>query len=1260
MDAAYTSTFKRIVLFLTFMPLLAVPFAAQAQSFTYPGPGGAVATVSGQTAGCVQVNSNGTNFTFTAAQVVVAGNPTLAISPGGTMTTGGQVCFTIGSLPAGASGTYTITVNLTSVSPAGITGQLTVTVSPNGSGSGSGGTGTSGSGLSASFPNPISLASNSGTAPTASFTLTNTTGAAINYSISNVAYDSTGTGWLSFPTGLIGSVPANSASSQITLQGNPYGLTNGPHSATFAITYTGGGTGTISNIPVTFTVNGTTGNGSLTANPATVNWNYNSSLGTTPQQQIAIQAVTITSSTGATSYNFTVLASGSNSYLLTANSQLSGQANIGTTLTLSPLSSIANLTTGTYQETIQLTDSNGNSGLITVNISINGATGGNGITLSPAPITMNAAVGQTTQAYSTVTLTSTTSGTVTLTVNGTGLTLANSSTTQQLAVTAGVSTTFTVYGNPTGLVSNTYVGSVSAVEGSLSQTTQINFVVGTGSGTTSGTVAPTSLQFYWEQGQPATGSSSSLVSQAITESVSGSFTTSVTSGSNWLSVTPASGSGPASISVSVSSGVSSLAASGTPYPGSFTVTTSDGGVHTVNVSLLVTPSTSPVIFANPPVVNASYSGGASSFTTIVQVYSSDGSAIAVQNPSSSQSWLTVQQQTASTPAGFVLTINGASLPNGVNVANLTMSSAAANTTLTVPVVVTVTNSTASGGTLTLGSSSLSFSGAVNGTAPAAQTLSVTASSATNYTASATTQSGGSWLSISPSGSLNTSTTSGLSVSVNQAGLAAGTYNGTISLVTSTTQTVAVTLVVGSTGGTGTLIPSSTSLTFSSSGGSVPAAQNFSVGTNQSAVSFTVSATTASGGNWLSASPSSSSAPGGTVSVSINPTGLAAGSYTGTITLTPASGTATTVGVTLTVTGLPTISVSPATLTLTYQAGAANPPTATIQVSGTAASLPFTVAANSSTGWLAVTPTSGDTGASGTALTVTTTPASLTAGSYTGTIVVTPGSSAAGGGTTTVTLTVTAPLPTISAVQSAASGATGPVSPGEIVSIFGPASNPIGPGTPATLTLDSNGNVTTTLGGVQVLFNGIAAPLTYVSSTQVNAVVPYGIAGLFAPYAQVKYLGQSSNAFNLTTSSTAPAIFSQNGSGTGPGAILNQNGTVNGATSPAAKGSTVAVYMTGEGQTSPAGITGKVNCPSGQSCTISQLPVPLLPVTATLVDSTGARFPANYTFAGEAPGFVSGLMQVNVTIPANASSGNLQLFVSVGGNNSQSGITIAVQ
>jgi uncharacterized protein (TIGR03437 family) len=53
-------------------------------------------------------------------------------------------------------------------------------------------------------------------------------------------------------------------------------------------------------------------------------------------------------------------------------------------------------------------------------------------------------------------------------------------------------------------------------------------------------------------------------------------------------------------------------------------------------------------------------------------------------------------------------------------------------------------------------------------------------------------------------------------------------------------------------------------------------------------------------------------------------------------------------------------------------------------------------------------------------------------------------------------------------------------------------------------------------------------------------------------------------------------------------------------------------------------------------------------------------PASVAFYGEAPGLVSGVMQLNVQIPANAASGNLPISVSVGGNSSQSGVTISVQ
>src|SRR5208337_3081596 len=105
---------------------------------------------------------------------------------------------------------------------------------------------------------------------------------------------------------------------------------------------------------------------------------------------------------------------------------------------------------------------------------------------------------------------------------------------------------------------------------------------------------------------------------------------------------------------------------------------------------------------------------------------------------------------------------------------------------------------------------------------------------------------------------------------------------------------------------------------------------------------------------------------------------------------------------------------------------------------------------------------------------------------------------------------------------------------------------------------------------------------------------------------------------------------------GPGAILNQDGvTVNGPGTAAAKGSVVSVYMTGEGQTSPAGVTGAI-APVNAPAPWKQ---PQLNVTATI-----AGLPASVKYYGSAPGLVSGVMQVNVQIPPNAPTGALQIVI----------------
>src|SRR5205823_5057782 len=77
---------------------------------------------------------------------------------------------------------------------------------------------------------------------------------------------------------------------------------------------------------------------------------------------------------------------------------------------------------------------------------------------------------------------------------------------------------------------------------------------------------------------------------------------------------------------------------------------------------------------------------------------------------------------------------------------------------------------------------------------------------------------------------------------------------------------------------------------------------------------------------------------------------------------------------------------------------------------------------------------------------------------------------------------------VSCVANAASMTAGPVAAGEIVSIFG---NGLGPATPRAGTI-SSGAFDTILGGTQVLFDGVAAPLLMAQNNQINAIVPSGV------------------------------------------------------------------------------------------------------------------------------------------------------------------------
>jgi uncharacterized protein (TIGR03437 family) len=136
---------------------------------------------------------------------------------------------------------------------------------------------------------------------------------------------------------------------------------------------------------------------------------------------------------------------------------------------------------------------------------------------------------------------------------------------------------------------------------------------------------------------------------------------------------------------------------------------------------------------------------------------------------------------------------------------------------------------------------------------------------------------------------------------------------------------------------------------------------------------------------------------------------------------------------------------------------------------------------------------------------------------------------------------------------------------------------------------------------------------------------------------------------MAVAPSTPGIFSIDGSGSGQGAILNQDGSLNSANQPAGAGTVVTIFATGAGQFSPPGIDGSI-------VTADNLPVPMLPVS---VQIGGIDAPVSY--AGGAPSLVEGVLQVNAQVPAGISSGPaVPVILRIGSRSSQEGLTMSVQ
>jgi uncharacterized protein (TIGR03437 family) len=233
------------------------------------------------------------------------------------------------------------------------------------------------------------------------------------------------------------------------------------------------------------------------------------------------------------------------------------------------------------------------------------------------------------------------------------------------------------------------------------------------------------------------------------------------------------------------------------------------------------------------------------------------------------------------------------------------------------------------------------------------------------------------------------------------------------------------------------------------------------------------------------------------------------------------------------------------------------------------------------------------------------------------------------------------------IVNAVSYTGGGIAPGELISIFGF----FGSGFPSAgleVNVPENNRIPWVLGRTKVLFDGYPGAITAWSPTQINVFVPYWLEPGKSTAVIVQADTAVSPAVIVPVVSAAPGLATADQSGSGQGAILNQDLSLNGSANPATRGSVISLFGTGEGNVSPYLLWGDLSISSPYS-------TPLAPVTATI-----GGLPAEITYAGAAPLAPVGVFQINVKIPAAVSPGAVPVTVSVGGIATSKSVTVAVR
>jgi len=442
-------------------------------------------------------------------------------------------------------------------------------------------------------------------------------------------------------------------------------------------------------------------------------------------------------------------------------------------------------------------------------------------------------------------------------------------------------------------------------------------------------------------------------------------------------------------------------------------------------------------------------------------------------------------------------------------------------------------------------------------------------------------------------------------------------------------------------------PASLSFTMQD-GGAPPPTQTLSISSAGTALTFTAGTSTASGANWLFISPTGTLTTPAALTVVAYPTGLALGTYRGTVNLyaSGASNSPLAVNISLTVTAPPVLTIQeasngafvqgqPGSYTITVANAATGGATNGIVTVTDTVPSGLALVSMAGSGWncSGASCTRSDSLAPGSgypSITVNVTAAS-TAPSQVTNLVTVSGGGAASAAASNVTSVASSSIPFITSVANAAGEGTA-VAQNTWIEIYGIN---LSPDTRQWQSTDFISNqMPTRLDGVSVTVNGHSAYVYYISSMQVNVLTPLD-STQGTVQVQLSNNGLTSAAFPIQLQSYAPGLFEFSGSAYAAathanGSLLGPASLYPGSTTPATPGEVITLYGNGFGQTSPPVVNGSAT----QTGVLPVQPVVSIGGTTATVEYAGVVGP--------------GLYQINVYVPATTPPGDASVQATYNG------------